>query len=84
MPMCSGVREGDGVPLARAHGAARAIRRQGRRSLLVASLDNLFYFLSLNRGSRLWKRQLFRANLFAAADRDWMGPFLCRSPATVG
>lgn len=53
------VREGDGRFLwhARAGAAVQSVARAGE-GLLVASLDNFVYFLSLNRGSRLWKRQL--------------------------
>lgn len=53
------VREGDGRFLwrARTGAAVQSVARAGE-GLLVASLDNFVYFLSLNRGSRLWKRQL--------------------------
>ncbi len=42
---------------ARTGAAVQSVARAGE-GLLVASLDNFVYFLSLNRGSRLWKRQL--------------------------
>ena len=53
------VREGDGRFLwrARTGAAVQSVARAGE-GLLVASLDNFVYLLSLNRGSRLWKRQL--------------------------
>ena len=53
------VRESTGQLLWRSRtGAAVQSVASASEGLLVASLDNFVYFLSLNHGNRLWKRQL--------------------------